>query len=129
MWSPDGQSIAYFSDESGEYALHIRNQDGTGEVKKIPLGDKAFYSNARWSPDSKKIAYLDNHDHLFYVDLAAKKPVLVETDYYYNGTGLDAGLVAGQPVAGILEDVEESHVGDSSCTSWRTPRARKSPMA
>ena len=88
VWSPDGQSIAYFSDESGEYALHIRNQDGTGDTAKIPLGDKAFYSTARWSPDSKKIAYLDNHNHLFYVDLAAKKPVLVETDYYYNGDGL-----------------------------------------
>jgi tricorn protease len=88
VWSPDGQSIAYFSDESGEYALHIRNQDGTGDTAKIPLGDKAFYSTARWSPDSKKIAYLDNHSHLFYVDLAAKKPVLVETDYYYNGNGL-----------------------------------------
>ena len=24
-WSPDGRRIAYFSDESGEYALHIRN--------------------------------------------------------------------------------------------------------
>ncbi len=87
VWSPDGQSIAYFSDESGEYALHVRNQDGTGEVQKIPLG-KAFYTTPRWSPDSKKIAYLDNHDHLFYVDLAAKKPVLVETDYYLNGDGL-----------------------------------------
>ncbi len=32
-WSPDGKSIAYFSDESGEYALHIRDQIGarTGE--------------------------------------------------------------------------------------------------
>jgi tricorn protease len=85
-WSPDGQSIAYFSDESGEYALHVRNQDGTGDVTKIALG-KAFCSTPRWSPDSKKIAYLDNHNHLFYVDLAAKKPVLVETDYYANGTG------------------------------------------
>jgi len=87
-WSPDGQSIAYFSDESGEYALHIRNQDGSREVKKIPLGDKAFYSNPRWSPDSKKIAYLDSYSHLFYVDLEQKKPVLVETDYYYNDNGL-----------------------------------------
>jgi tricorn protease len=87
-WSPDGQSIAYLSDELGEYALHIRNQDGSGEVNKIPLGDKAFYSNPRWSPDSKKIAYLDNHSHLFYVDVEQKKPVLVETDYYYNGSGL-----------------------------------------
>jgi tricorn protease len=88
VWSPDGQSIAYFSDKSGEYELDIRNQDGTGDPARIALGDKAFYSTARWSPDSKKIAYLDNHSHLFYVDLAAKKPVLVETDYYYNGTGL-----------------------------------------
>jgi tricorn protease len=87
VWSPDGQSIAYFSDESGDYALYIRNQDGTGEAAKIPLG-KAFYSTPRWSPDNKKIAYQDNHDHLFYVDLAAKKPVLVETDYYLNGGGM-----------------------------------------
>ncbi|HXM45033.1 MAG TPA: PDZ domain-containing protein [Bryobacteraceae bacterium] len=87
VWSPDGQSIAYLSDESGDYALHVRNQDGTGEAMKIPLG-KAFYTTPRWSPDSKKIAYQDNHDHLFYVDLAAKKPVLVETDYYFNGGGL-----------------------------------------
>jgi tricorn protease len=89
-WSPDGQSIAYLSDESGEYALHIRKQDGSGEVNKIPLGDKAFYSNPRWSPDSKKIAYLDNHSHLFYIDVEQKKPMLVETDYYYNGNGLAA---------------------------------------
>ncbi|HUB82290.1 MAG TPA: PDZ domain-containing protein [Bryobacteraceae bacterium] len=87
-WSPDGQTIAYFSDESGEYALHIENQDGSGEVKKIPLGEKAFFSVSRWSPDSKKIAFLDNHSHLYYVDLEQKKPVLVETDYYYNGDGL-----------------------------------------
>ena len=40
-WSPDGKSIAYFSDESGEYALHIRDQNGLGAVKKIDLGQAA----------------------------------------------------------------------------------------
>jgi len=87
VWSPDGQSIAYFSDVSGDYALHIRDQEGTGETTKIPLG-KAYYTTPRWSPDCKKIAYQDNHDHLFYIDLATKKPVLIETDYYYNGGGM-----------------------------------------
>ena len=27
-WSPDGKSIAYFSDASGEYQLYVRDQDG-----------------------------------------------------------------------------------------------------
>ncbi|HPT29121.1 MAG TPA: protease, partial [Bryobacteraceae bacterium] len=44
-WSPDGQSIAYFSDASGEYELHIAPQNGVGDVKKIKLADKpTFYS-------------------------------------------------------------------------------------
>src|SRR5207245_8926943 len=51
--SPDGKTIAYFSDESGEYVLHIRNQSGMGEVKKISLGSD-FYFHPRWSPDGKK---------------------------------------------------------------------------
>ena len=36
-WSPDGKSIAYFSDESGEYALHVRDQNGLSAVTKIGL--------------------------------------------------------------------------------------------
>jgi tricorn protease len=56
-WSPDGKSIAYLSDESGEYALHIRDQSGLGEVRKIDLGNPpTFYYSPTWSPDSKKIA-------------------------------------------------------------------------
>jgi tricorn protease len=42
-WSPDGKSIAYFSDESGEYELHIPPQKGFGEVVKIVLDDKPSF--------------------------------------------------------------------------------------
>ena len=42
-WSPDGKRIAWFSDESGEYALHIRDQNGMGEVNKIKLGEPPSY--------------------------------------------------------------------------------------
>ncbi len=85
VWSPDGKSIACFSDESGEYALHVRDQSGLGPVKKISLGDKpAFYLAPAWSPDSKKIAYLDNLGGLWYLDLEAKKPVRVDTDHYLS---------------------------------------------
>ena len=85
-WSPDGKSIAWFSDESGEYALHIRDQNGLGEVRKITLDQPpSFYYNPTWSPDSKKIAYSDVRLNLWYVDLTNGTPIKVETDYYDEG--------------------------------------------
>jgi tricorn protease len=85
QWSPDGKSIAYFSDEAGEYALHIAPQNGMGDVRKIPLGENpGFYVGPRWSPDSKKIAYLDNRLGIWYVDLEQKKPVRVDKDIYWS---------------------------------------------
>jgi len=82
-WSPDGGRIAYFSDESGEYALHIRNLDGTGPVKKIDLGSPpGFYFSPTWSPDSKKIAYRDHRLALWYVDVESGIPVRIDSGYY-----------------------------------------------
>jgi len=87
-WSPDGKWIAYFSDESGEYALHLRMQDGMGEVHKISLGTPpSFYYSPVWSPDSKKIAYSDKRLNLWYVDADSGKPVLVDTNPYDGGPG------------------------------------------
>jgi len=82
-WSPDGKSIAWFSDESGEYALHVRDQNGLGDVKKIGLGSPpSFFYAPTWSPDSKKIAYSDKRLNLWYVDLAKGAPVKVDTDLF-----------------------------------------------
>ena len=82
-WSPDGKSIAYFSDEDGEYALHIKAQNGEGETKKIPLpGKSAYYFGPKWSPDSKHIAFNDNQLNLWEVEVAAGKPTHVDTDYF-----------------------------------------------
>ncbi len=82
-WSPDGKSIAYFSDESNEYALHIRNQDGLGAVKKIDLGQPpSFFYTPTWSPDSRKIVYSDKRLNLWYVDLDHPTPAKVDTDLF-----------------------------------------------
>jgi tricorn protease len=80
-WSPDGKWIAYFSDESGEYALHLRDQTGMGEVKKIKIGDApGFFSNPVWSPDSKKLTYRDQRVDLWYVDIDSGRNVKVDTN-------------------------------------------------
>lgn len=82
-WSPDGRRIAYFSDESGEYALHIADQSGLGPTEKIPLDNPpSFYYSPVWSPDGKKIAYTDARLNLWYMDLEKKTPVKVDTDTY-----------------------------------------------
>jgi tricorn protease len=82
-WSPDGQWIAYFSDASGEYELHLRDSLGRNEPRKIRLEPKpTFYLMPRWSPDSKKIAFLDAHLNTWYVDIDERKPVKVDKDRY-----------------------------------------------
>jgi len=83
VWSPDGRWIAYLSDESGEYELHVREHIGQGEVKKFRLSDPpTYYYIAQWSPDSKKIAYTDKKLNVSYLDLDAGKTVKVDTDRY-----------------------------------------------
>jgi tricorn protease len=82
-WSPDGRRIAYFSDESGEYQLHVRQQDGSGEVKKYTLGDApSFYYEPTWSPDCRRIAYTDKRLNLWVLDLDKGSSTKVDTNTY-----------------------------------------------
>jgi tricorn protease len=84
-WSPDGARVAYFSDESGEYALHVRAASGEGTVDKVALGSSpTLYDSPRWSPDGEKIAFRDKNFNLWMIDLADRRPVLMSAGSHEN---------------------------------------------
>ncbi len=82
-WSPDAKNIAYFSDASGEYQLHIKSQDGKGEVKTFKLNGTGFYAFPKWSPDSKKISFADNGRNLYVLDVASGSINKIDADELY----------------------------------------------
>jgi tricorn protease len=90
-WSPDGQSIAYFSDESGSYALHVAAQTGASQtgaaaVKKFPLApEPAYYFAPKWSPDSKRIAFHDNRLNVYLLDTITGKLSIINDKNIYGG--------------------------------------------
>jgi tricorn protease len=81
-WSPDGRSIAYISDRTGEDEIYIAPQDGIGKKEQITSGYSGFKSRPVWSPDSKKIAWADKNLQLWYIDLEEKKPNPIDRAKY-----------------------------------------------
>jgi tricorn protease len=79
VWSPDGKSIAYLSDESGENELYVRPQDGTGAPVQLTKGADTYYYSPLWSPDSKKLLWSDRLQRLRIVDVESKAVTLVDT--------------------------------------------------
>lgn len=68
-WSPDGLSIAYWSDESGEYDLYVRDLK-SGSRRKIAAFKDGYRYRLHWSPDSKKLAWIDQALNVQLADVA-----------------------------------------------------------
>lgn len=85
-WSPDGKSIAYFSDRSGEYELTLLPADGKGKEEQLThLGPGWRYSPV-WSPDSKKLVFIDSAMRIWLHDLTTKQTSLVDQQkWMYHG--------------------------------------------
>jgi len=79
-WSPDGKSVSYFSDKSGEYRLYIEAQDGLTPPREIILGHPTHYYTASWSPDSKKILFTDTGLRVWVVDVASGQAKVIGND-------------------------------------------------
>ena len=84
VWSPDGRSIAYISDRSGEDEIYLMAQDGEHPAKQLTDDRRGYLYNLIWSPDSKKLAYADAQTNLYILDAASREVTTVETDNRNN---------------------------------------------
>ncbi len=71
-WSPDGKTIAFISDASGEDEIHLTGPEG-GSVTQLTQGGPPYKYAIYWSPDSKKILWADKKTRLHFIDVASKK--------------------------------------------------------
>ncbi len=82
VWSPKGDKVAWFSDQSGEYELMITDQMGLEEPKVITLPNQTFYFRPQWSPDGNYIAYTDTDYSMWYVNVESGEAKKVDTDRF-----------------------------------------------
>lgn len=58
-WSPNNRWLAYWSDESGEWEIHLRD-NSNNTTKKITNFGKGMGWHLFWSSDSKKLAFIND---------------------------------------------------------------------
>lgn len=92
-WSPNGKYVAYWSDQSGEYELTLRDLTQGAKEKKLTTVGPGFRYNIYWSPDSKKIAFVDQTMTINVFDMATSKIDAIDQDL----TLFEGGLRGWRP--------------------------------
>ncbi len=85
-WSPDGKTVAYLSDRTGEYEIWVRPADGTGVERQVTRGGNRWRFPPVWSPDSSRLAFADKNAELHVVEVGSGKITRVDRGVYADIT-------------------------------------------
>ncbi|HEV2211411.1 MAG TPA: PDZ domain-containing protein [Verrucomicrobiae bacterium] len=111
-WSPDGKTIAYFSDRSGEYQLTLRPADGSGQETVLTKLGPGFRYRPWWSPDSKKLVFIDQTMRVHLYDLSTKETHQIARQLWLYEQGLSHFKVnwsADSRWVAYPQDLENQH--------------------
>ena len=73
VWSPDGQWIAWLSDESGEYQVYVMPYDDPQGRICLTSFENGYPSSLTWTPDSRKLYFTTEKNQLLSVDIDTKE--------------------------------------------------------
>lgn len=111
-WSSDGKWIAYWSDQSGEYELWLAEADGETAPKKMTNYGAGYRYRPFWSPDSKKIAFIDKAMRIQIFDINANQTTQVDKALRYTHGNLEGFSVSWSPDSRWMaydRDMENQH--------------------
>lgn len=84
-WSPDGGSIAFWSDRTGEEELCLADPHDRSSWKVLTEGNQGFRAQPVWSPDSKYLLYHDKFMRLNLLDVDTLEVSLIDQGEYDDG--------------------------------------------
>ena len=82
VWSPDGKTIAYLGDKSGELEIYLVDPRAQKEPRQLTTHQNGYRHTLRWSPDSKKIAFTDQTLRCYVLDVETGKISVVDKAEY-----------------------------------------------
>lgn len=112
-WSPDGKYLAYWSDQSGEYQIYLREAKGSGRARQLTHREKGFGYTLYWSPDSSRIAFIDETNTIQAVAVGSGQTTVIGNTRWHLGNGALSGYrVSWSPDSNWLaytEKLENEH--------------------
>lgn len=108
-WSPDGKSIAFYSNRDGVYGVWRIGRDGTGLHKMSPEGS---YVKPVWSPDGKQLVMHSSENISWLLNLDDNSVELLSPSLVtWHSWSSDGKYLAGWDADGVyLLDMETQSV-------------------
>lgn len=78
-WSPDGSQLAFLSDKSGEYEIHLLGNQPGDQPRQLTSGSRGWKYELRWAPDGSRLLFFDRSMRLQLADAQTGAITVVDT--------------------------------------------------